>query len=107
MKNIRTLLLAVSALVLINVAHAQPVTFANASVSVTTATPAYSNDPMVQKRHDDSVSKAEYKARKKAAKKEMKAARKQANAELKAEQAESTEIRNKALIADPIVPKKL
>jgi hypothetical protein len=107
MKNIRTLLLAVSALVFVNVAQAQTTTSVNASVSAATVAPAYSNDPLIQKRHDDSVSKAEYKARKKAAKKEMKAEKKEAKLELKADKAESTEIRNKAMIADPIVPKKL
>lgn len=105
MKNIRTLLLAVSALAFVNVAHAQLALSTNASVSITT--PAlYSNDPMIQKRHDDSVAKAEYKARKKAAKKEMKEEKAEAKIELKAEKAESTEVRNSALIANPIVPKK-
>ena len=107
MKNIRILLIAASALAFINVAHAQTAVSSTTSVAVVAATPAYSNDPMIQKRHDDSVAKREYKDRKKAAKKEMKAEKKDAKVELKAEKAESTEIRNKALITDPIVPKKL
>ena len=105
MKSIHTLLIAVSALAFVNVAHAQTALSTNASVSVTAA-PVYSNDPMIQKRHDDSVAKAEYKARKKAAKKEMKEEKAEAKVELKAEKAESTEVRNTALIANPIVLKK-
>lgn len=105
MKNIRILLIAVSALAFVNVAHAQTAPSATVSVSVGTPAPAYSSDPMVQKRHDDSVAKAEYKARKKAAKKEMKAEKKDAKSDLKLEKAESTAIRNDALAADPI-PKK-
>jgi hypothetical protein len=95
MKNIRTLLIAVSALVLVNVAQAQTPSPANENAT-------YSTDPMVQKRQDDSVAKAEYKARKKAARQKMRAEKKAAKAELKAEKAESTEIRNTALAAEPL-----
>lgn len=101
MKNIRTLLFAASALAFINVAYAQTAVSANASVTATPA-PSYSNDPMVQKRHDDSVSKKEYKAAKKDAKQEMKADKKEAKAEFKAEKAESTEIRNAAMTGNPV-----
>ncbi|OGB22616.1 MAG: hypothetical protein A3I66_10960 [Burkholderiales bacterium RIFCSPLOWO2_02_FULL_57_36] len=102
MKSIRILLIAASALAFVNVAHAQSTPSSTTSVTVVTAAPAYSNDPMVQKRHDDSIAKKEYKARKKAAKKEMKMEKKEAKIELKAEKAESTEVRNQALAADPI-----
>lgn len=105
MKNIRTLLIAVAALTALNVAHAQTTLSSDASVSVVAPKPVYSTDPMVQKRHDDSISRKEYKARKKAAKQEMKMEKREAKVELKADKAESTEIRNSALIASPI-PKK-
>jgi len=108
MKNIRTLLIAVSALVLVNVAQAQTSVSADVSAPVAVTAPAvagnanapYSADPLVQKRQADSISKAEYKARKKAAKKQMKAEKKAAKSELKTETSESTEIRNKAMAAE-------
>jgi hypothetical protein len=96
MKIIRTLLIAVSALALINIAQAQTSTDASADASA-----PYSADPLIQKRQADSVAKAEYKARKKAAKRKMKAEKKEAKAAMKAEKTESTEIRNKAMAAEP------
>ncbi|MFD2273758.1 hypothetical protein ACFS07_29405 [Undibacterium arcticum] len=74
-KNIRTVLIAVSALVLVNVAQAQtpPATDPSAAVTAPKATDsanaASSADPFVQKRQADSIAKKEYKARKKPPKK--------------------------------------
>lgn len=111
MKNIRTFLIAASALVFINIAHAQtpaaPAASASASVTLTTppgsadANAPYSADPLVQKRQANSVAKANYKERKKAAKKEMKAEKKDAKADMKADKAEATEIRNNAMATQP------
>ncbi|MFC3110550.1 hypothetical protein ACFQAT_23190 [Undibacterium arcticum] len=109
MKNIRTVLIAVSALVLVNVAQAQtpPATDPSAAVTAPKATDsanaASSADPFVQKRQADSIAKKEYKARKKAAKKQMSAEQKEAKSELKAEKSESTDIRNKALTETPAI----
>ena len=110
MKNIRTLLIAVSALAFVTIAQAQTTLSSNASGAVTVTTPAvtgsanapYSTDPFVQKRQADSIAKAQYKARKKAAKRQMKMEKKDAKSELKAEKAESTDIRNQALTANPV-----
>ena len=107
MKNIRTLLVAVSALVLVNVAQAQTPVSTETPASVTapavtgTANAPHSADPYVQKRQADSVAKKEYKARKKAAKKQMKTEKKEAKSELKAEKSEATDIRNKSLAVEP------
>ena len=113
MKNIRTLLVAISALAFINIAQAQPPVGTPDPSPAPTASPAvtggaasapYSADPMVQKRQSDSIAKSEYTARKKAAKKKMRAEKKEAKAELKAEKAESTDVRAKAM-AEPAVTK--
>lgn len=111
MKNIRTLLIAASALVFINIAHAQTSTAPAASASATTAltTPPgladanapYSADPLVQKRQANSIAKSNYKERKNAAKKEMNAEKKDAESDMKSDKAEATEIRNKAMTAEP------
>lgn len=111
MKNIRTLLIAASALAFINIAHAQtaagPAASLSASATLTTppgsadANAPYSADPLVQKRQANSVAKSNYQERKKAAKKEMKEEKKDAKADMKADKAEATEIRNKAMTAEP------
>jgi hypothetical protein len=105
MKNIRTLLIAISAVAFINVAHAQAPGSTDAAPTITGTAPAatgnpnapYSADPLVQKRQADGVAKADYKARKKVAKQKMKAEKKAAKAEMKSEKAEATEIRNDAM----------
>jgi hypothetical protein len=101
MKLMRTIfLMAVPALVLSGIGHAQtPPVSPDASSN---ANAPYSADPLIQKRQADSVAKAEYKARKKAAKMRMKAEKKEAKAALKAQKAESTGIRNKALAEEPV-----
>jgi len=112
MKNIRTLLVAISALAFINIAQAQPpgapdptpTPAAAPAVTDGPASASYSADPLVQKRQSDSVAKHEYKARKKAAKHKMKAEKKAAKADLKEEKAESTEVRTKAM-AEPAASK--
>lgn len=104
MKNIRTLLIAVSALALINVANAQTSASANASATApgvtSVANAPYSADPLVQKRQADSIAKAEYKASKKAAKRKMKAEKKAAKAAMKAEKSEASAIRDKAIATE-------
>jgi hypothetical protein len=109
MKNIRTLLIAASALAFMNISHAQtsaaPAASASAGVAAsaasTDANAPYSKDPLVQKRQADSVAKAQYKERKKAAKQEMKEEKKDAKADMKADKAEATEIRNNAMATQP------
>jgi hypothetical protein len=109
MKSIRTLLIAVSALVFVNLAQAappgspdpSPPPAASPAVTGGPASAPYSADPMVQKRQSDSIAKTEYKARKKAAKKKMKAEKSEAKADLKTEKAESTDSRTKAMASEP------
>jgi hypothetical protein len=108
MKNLRAILVAISALTLIHSAQAQSPSMdgANAPGGATqsaTSNPnaPYSADPLVQKRQADAVAKSEYKARKKAAKKKMKAEQKAAKNEMKSEKAESTSIRNDAMAPAP------
>jgi hypothetical protein len=108
MKNLRAMLVAISALALVHVAQAQTPSAAGdaaASGATQSAVPnpnaPYSADPLVQKRQADSVAKSEYKARKKEAKKKMKAEKKAAKNEMKSEKAEATAIRNDAMAPAP------
>lgn len=109
MKTIRTLLVAASAMLLLNVAQAQsapampatPATPASSATVPTGANTPYSADPLVQKREADGQAKKEYKARKKAAKKTMKAEKKAAKADMKEDKAEAKDIRNNAMAAEP------
>jgi hypothetical protein len=104
MKIIRTLLIAASALVLVNIAQAQTAATTDASVAVTSnANAPYSSDPYVQKRQADSIAKAEYKARKKAAKKAMKVEKKEAKSEMKEEKAEAKQTRKDTLAVEAAV----
>jgi hypothetical protein len=108
MKNLRTILVAISAVALVHAAQAQtPSSTGSAAPAGATQSAApnpnapYSADPMVQKRQADSVAKSEYKARKKEAKKKMKAEKKAAKNEMKSEKAEATSIRNDAMAPAP------
>lgn len=116
MKTLRTLLLAASTLLLTNLAQAEtpavsadPTTSAPATMMATppvapsAANTPYSTDPLVQKRQADGIARAEYRARKKAAKRKMKAEQLEAKSDMKVEKAEATEIRNKAMEAEPAV----
>ncbi len=87
MKQLRHILLAASVMVFANLASAQAVNAAG-TVKVDPNAPVYS-DPIVQKRHADSVAKAEYKSTKKAAKKKMKEEKSAAKSEMKVEKKEA------------------
>lgn len=109
MKNIRTLILAVSALLCLNLAQAQTTVSTDDAVGAAGAAGAsvgakatVSADPLVQKRQSDSDAKADYKAKKKTAKANMKVEKAEAKSDLKEEKQESTEVRNKAMATDPI-----
>ena len=112
MKKIHTLMLAVSALLCINLAQAQTASSAegvvnaqpgSAGVNATATTSVTSpNDPLVQKRQADSDAKAEYKAKKKMAKANMKVEKAEAKSDLKQEKLESKDVRDKAMATDPI-----
>ncbi|SDY23618.1 hypothetical protein SAMN04515617_111174 [Collimonas sp. OK242] len=106
MNNIRTLMLAVSALLCMNLAQAQTAVStddaATAAGVSAGAKATVSTDPLVQKRQSDSDAKADYKAKKKTAKANMKVEKAEAKSELKEEKLESTDVRNKALATDPI-----
>jgi hypothetical protein len=108
MKNLRTILVALSALAFVHVAQAQsPAAPDSAAPAGATQSAApspnapYSADPLVQKRQADAVAKSQYKARKKAAKKKMKAEQKAAKNEMKSEKSEAKEIRNEAMAPAP------
>ncbi|HWW08594.1 hypothetical protein [Collimonas sp.] len=112
MKNIHALMLAVSALLCINLAQAQTATSAEGAViapagsagvnATATTSVASPSDPLVQKRQADSDAKTEYKVKKKIAKANMKIEKAEAKSDLKQEKLESKDARDKAMASDPI-----